>query len=576
MRVRLEDFVVFGVFIWWFLQVVRRKVHWRTPLTLFIGLYLLVGLFSNILGVYLTKSIPAEMLHFGKSTLHWLRHIEYFSLFFIAYAAVKTRKQALLFITTLALTAIAVVIYGFGQKYYFWPVYSTMNREFSKGIRLYLGEFARVQSTFAGHYDLGAYMALFLPLFLSLYYGFGEKIQLDTQPLAERWRKAYRWLFFLAWLSGLWILVLSASRSSFIGYVIGVVVVFTFFLWRRSFWWVASRSITIGVVSLIMFFLVGDLSSRFAQLIDQNKYPQIYEAYHAANDYRKHPGKLIGLATGERRPPAGSKSVEELEKELNAQGLTSSDTQPTTDKPSDVQVDVPEQVFDPNDPLATLAGNLVEKDGQLVKERTYSDCSLERSLSLCIRLETLWPRAINGFLRNPIFGSGYATLTKESVSQFTEAESTDNNYLRTLGENGALGFFFYYGVFGIALYYLWRAYQKTREPFLMTLAIGVFGGIVALMVNGLYIDVFVASKVAYSLWLIVGIALGVFVKEGLIAPRFAFEKQAQKKDVQQLSALLQKVESQAAERTEITGGYISKHKRALKSTRRQSKKQKRS
>ena len=49
-----------------------------------------------------------------------------------------------------------------------------MNREFSKGMRLYLSEYARVQSTFAGHYDLGAYLVVVLPLALAGLFGLRE------------------------------------------------------------------------------------------------------------------------------------------------------------------------------------------------------------------------------------------------------------------------------------------------------------------------------------------------------------------------------------------------------------------
>lgn len=566
-RLRLEDVFIVIVAVWWGIQALRRKVDWRNPLTWSIVAYVICGLLANIFGVLVTKTIPAETLHIGKSMLHWARYGQYFSLFFIAYSAIKTKRQAFIFTGILLATVLAVAFYGYGQKSWYWPVYSTMNREFSKGIRLYLGPYARVQSTFAGHYDLGAYLVVIVPLALALFFGLGKWSAKNLTWIKERWVKLLRIMALLVWFSGLWLLVMSASRASFGGYLVAAGLVFLFLLPKRGLLWFLSRGFLVFLVSGIMLVFVGDLSTRFAQLIDQNKYPEIHSAYHTVNDLIQHPRKLIGLAPSQSQPPEGAKSVEQLEQELNEAGLTMSDTQPSTVRPSDVQVDVPLEEYDINDPAATLAAGLIEKDGKLVRERIYSDCSLQQSLSVCIRLETLWPRAIAGFTRNPLFGSGYATLTKETVGQFTEAESTDNNFLRTLGETGALGFFFFYGSIGLAMWYEWLAYRRSDDPFIRALAIGGFAGAVGLLINATYIDVFAASKVAYTFWLVQGLILAVLVKEGVVAPHLAFERQNQKQKTAELSSLLQKVEEQVQAK-EGKSGYISSAKRRQKSMKR--------
>lgn len=572
-RIRLEDIFIAFFGLWWGVQALRRKVHWRTPLTWFVLAYAVTGLLSNVLGVYLTQTIPAELLHFGKSSLHWLRYLQYFSLFFLAYGAVKTRRQAQWLIAIMVVTLFGVVLYGYGQKNWYWPVYSTMNREFSKGIRLYLGPFARVQSTFAGHYDLGGYLVIVTPLLWSLAFAYKERVKDLKKTSLQVWkRKNWWWTLTLAVgvFAGLWLLVLSASRTSFVGYAVGVGLV-TFLYWvqrRRSLWWFITRTLFIGGISFIMLFTVGDLSDRFAQLIDVNKNPRLHNAYHTANNYLKNPEQLIGLNFEKQGPPDGAKSIEDLEKELNEQGMTKSDTQPTTQRPQDVYVDVPEKEYELDDPAATLAGELVEKDGKLVKERVFSDCSLNRSLSLCIRLETLWPQALDGFYANPLFGSGYATLTKATVEQFTEAESTDNNFLRTLGETGALGFFFFYGAIGITLWYHFQVFRTVKDDdWMFAVAVGAFGGTIGLLINALYIDVFAASKVAYTFWMLQGVLLGVYVKEGIVGHKYAFELQEKKEKTTQLSALLTQVEESAQKKTGKSQ-YLSTAKRRKKSTQR--------
>lgn len=570
-RIRLEDLFIAVFGVWWGIQVLRQKVHWKTPLTLFVLAYAISGFLSNILGVYLTHTIPAELLHVGKSMLHWMRYLQYFSLFFLAYSAVKTRRHGQWLVFIMVLTLLAVTFYGYGQKNWFWPVYSTMNREFSKGIRLYLGEHARVQSTFAGHYDLGAYLVVLVPLVWSLSFAYRDRgIELAKKGIAfwRRWTWWWSLLMVFTLVCGLWLLVLSASRTSFLGYAVAVILV-TGWYWirqKRGFVWFVSRSFAIGVVSTVFLLTIGDLSTRFAQLIDEEKYPELHAAYTEFNRVVDNPEKLLGMNWIKSGPPAGSKSVSDLEKELNEQGLTVSDTQPTSDKPSDVTTSVPEQQYELNDPAATLAGELVQVGDKLVKERVYSDCALTRSLSLCIRLETLWPQAINGFTSNPLFGSGYATLTKSTVEQFTEAESTDNNFLRTLGETGALGFFFFYGAVGIALWYHFRAILASKDNWLFAVAVGGFAGTVGLLINALYIDVFAASKVAYTFWTVQGVLLALYVREGVAGERFAYDRHATQKQTAQLSALLAQVESESKQRFG-SGKYVSQAKRRAKSTR---------
>src|SRR5438477_201819 len=68
--------------------------------------------------------------------------------------------------------ALAVVGYGFGQKYFGFPAYLTMNEEFAKGVPIQLSQLSRVPSTFGGQYDLAAYLVLVIPIMVSLAFGF--------------------------------------------------------------------------------------------------------------------------------------------------------------------------------------------------------------------------------------------------------------------------------------------------------------------------------------------------------------------------------------------------------------------
>src|SRR3989304_532706 len=94
------------------------------------------------------------------------------TLFFVAYQAIRPNiKRVDSIIWVLAITLVVILFYGIGQKLWGWPAFLTMNEEFAKGLPLRLPPTARIPSTFGGHYDLGAYLVLIIPLMGSLVFG---------------------------------------------------------------------------------------------------------------------------------------------------------------------------------------------------------------------------------------------------------------------------------------------------------------------------------------------------------------------------------------------------------------------
>src|SRR3989304_2562258 len=110
------------------------------------------------------------------------------------------------FLIASVLAMVGVTLYGYGQKYLYFPVYSTMNREFAKGWKLYLTEHARVPSTFGGHYDLAAFTMIMLTILLALFF-------LTSQKLLKL-------VFGVSFILAFWLLILTASRTSFIAYLV--------------------------------------------------------------------------------------------------------------------------------------------------------------------------------------------------------------------------------------------------------------------------------------------------------------------------------------------------------------------
>jgi hypothetical protein len=465
-RVRLEDLLVSLTILLWIVWVIRGKVKISgNPLLKPISVYLLVGFLSVLSAIFVIKTIPLEKIHIMKISLHFLRRFEYFSLFFIFYSSIKSIRQIKVYLILLALTVMGVSIYGFGQKYLYWPAFSTMNREFAKGWMLYLTAHARVLSTFAGHYDLAAFIMMILVLFWSLFLGI------------KKW--IFKIPIFIVIAFAFWTLILTASRTSFIAYILGLTVMFLFWMYRKGIKWVVPRYLAVVFLSMIVMLSFGDMSERFTKFLRINE--------------RIGGIKLLLLSPIGRPPSERAIFLANNPREALSLITSKTDQPPKIGRPTDVYEDVPLHI--PTD------------QGLQEVKRTYSQTAYMFDLSTAIRFDALWPQAIKGFQRNVLLGSGYSTLNKTQLTDFTEAESTDNDYLRSLGETGILGFMSFFGTLFFIIYLIWRNLVAVRDPILFSITVGLAGLLVGLLVNAAYIDVFEASKVAFSFWGLSGIIL---------------------------------------------------------------------
>ncbi len=467
-RVRLEDFLVALAIFIWIIWVLRKKIDLSgIPLLKPIAVYLIIGLLSMISAITITQTVPFESLHINKMVLHFIRRIEYFSLFFIFFSSVKSVRTVKLYLSFFILTIVAVAIYAFGQKYLYWPAFSTMNREFSKGWMLYLTEHARVLSTFGGHYDLAAFTMMALVILWSVFFS-----------IKSIWGKILL-IFVIA--ASFWTLILTASRTSFIAYILGTTVMFFLWAFRKGIRWALPRWTAVLLLSIVVMLSFGDLSERFTKLL------RIDERFSGIKSLLFSP---IG-----RKPYDKAFFLENNPDSVLAQITSKTDQPPKIGRPTDVYQDIP--LLIPDDKGATVTS----------VARTYSRTAFIFDLSTAIRFDALWPQAIKGFQRNLFLGSGYSTLNKLQPNEFTEAESTDNDFLRALGETGILGFIAFFGTLGIIFYFIFRNLALVRDPIMFSLSVGLGGVVAGLLVNALYIDVFESSKVAFSFWGLTGIVL---------------------------------------------------------------------
>jgi hypothetical protein len=443
--VRLEDFLILIVMSGWFvfqlrhrLPVLRRGLFWS------VGLYFIALFISAAGGAILLKTVIP-----GQAFLQALRRVEYLMVLFLAADSIRRRETLTFYLKVIVVTALIIALYGIGQRYAGWPVISTMNSEFAQGVALTLGPEARINSTFAGHYDLSAYLILTL---LTLIY----VLLMVKKPRTVG-------LVFIIFLLSLWTLAGSGSRISYVAYLVAATGLL---FWLRQWRWmipVLGASLLVGIFS-------QSLSMRYSELLGV----AIYDAYHRLVVNTKvvnTPGVSFLPMVPTSMPSAAPSAV--------AGGSTAN-----SNSLSKVAA-----------PSGSPAGRL--KKSHPLPSPTPLPVIEDRSSS--IRFNVEWPRAMRAFEKNPLMGTGPSSITL----------ATDNDYLRTLGESGLLGFFTFTAVFlaiGTAL--LPTLKDKKRSPDTVFIWMVVFAA-VGLLLNALFIDVFEASKVAISFWLLIGMAIGL-------------------------------------------------------------------
>lgn len=121
------------------------------------------------------------------------------------------------------------------------------------------------------------------------------------------------------------------------------------------------------------------------------------------------------------------------------------------------------------------------------------------SSAMGIRLDTSWFDALASLVRSPLLGTGPASLG--------DAVGVDGLYILLLGTGGVLGLIFFLLLIFRAVRYQRRSIRDTGNELQKALALGLFAGTIALLVNGFTQDTFFNSKVAFTYWFLMGLLL---------------------------------------------------------------------
>ncbi len=250
--IRFEDLVIFVTYFLFLCAISRDlKSFLKDRINQAIFIYFFVGFVSLLSGILVTKTVVPAI-----GILHFLRRIEYMGMFFVGVYVLKSKEDLAFFIKVLFLCLLYIFVIGLGQRFFNWPIITTQNYEYAKGIALYWVPGAHIPSTFAGHYDLASFLITIMPLLTGFI--FGTKRALTELGIKSR-VLAWRFALSLIFIAGLWLLVNAAQRISIVSYGLGVGVVLS--LLRKY-----KYLIVVAIASLIFISLSSKLMDRYIQL----------------------------------------------------------------------------------------------------------------------------------------------------------------------------------------------------------------------------------------------------------------------------------------------------------------------
>lgn len=248
--IRLEDLIIGLTVLFWGVHLIfsgQLRSFLKDRLNLAMLLFFFIGFVSVFSAIFLTHTVVAHL-----SILHLLRRVEFMMLLPVVANVVRSKKQLVWILIFLLLTVLLVNLYALGQQYLDWPVISTTNSEFSKGLILRLTPGARVNSTFAGHYDLAAFLAMTISMLIVLFFAVSKRLK--PVPI-------------ILGLLSLLVLIMTAARLSFIAAFAGAISALIFTKKTKYILFILA-----GVIIILIY--PSQLRDRFISTITVNLFSQ--------------------------------------------------------------------------------------------------------------------------------------------------------------------------------------------------------------------------------------------------------------------------------------------------------------
>lgn len=451
---RLDD-IYMGLFAVVFaISIIRKKVILPKNLTLLFIAFWIAVFISFLWGYYIQKTVIISHLGF----LHSLRRIEYMFIFLVVLTQIKSRADFNFYVKLLLSSVLIFSMYGYGQKFFGFPAVQTMNPEFAKGYVLVLDPWARISSTFAGHYDLSATLTLLLPIIIAY--------AIATSKIR----------YYLLFILVVGVLVLSATRASYIGYLFSITALL---LYLKKF----KVLVFVLIATAVLTPLSDNLTNRISRTFQSTKVSIDTQTGDTKVTRRLKPDDLppgdFGAKSSLGLPGQAVVNPSQLSNEEALAARLQIQDQVINDAIKDGKVYTPQEMNDMVD--------------EIFKRQVFVTKYLP-DISISTRLQVSWPRALRAFFKNPVLGSGPSSL----------GEATDGDYFRWLGEKGVVGTGLFLGIMFIVVS---KVFKTARTMIRKNSYIfhGFVFGFIGVFINASTIDIFEASKFAYLFWFTAGL-----------------------------------------------------------------------
>jgi hypothetical protein len=351
--VRVEDFLIAITLLFWgifilFTRQLKSIVSDRLIQALL--LFFFVAAVSLFSAIFITHTVVPKI-----AVLHFLRRVELMLLLPVVLTTVTTKRQLKMVFFSFVFMVVAINFYALGQQYLHFPIIATTTSELSKGEVFYMNEWTRINSTFAGHYDLATFLMMILVILSSLIFYFKNV-----------W---YNLGFTLLGAVSFFVLLLTASRFSFFGVIFGFLATLVF---NRKYKFIAG----LVVISIIVLLYPSPLQDRLVSTVKVALQQQKVDQFEGDNRQISRSKLNIPTLPGEKKPVGSTDSAEVQESSNSA-----------------VANDIV-----PGEPTDT------------------TELGVYRSIN--IRTNVEWPRALRALIKNPLLGTGYSSIGLATDNDF--------------------------------------------------------------------------------------------------------------------------------------------------------------
>lgn len=256
--IRLEDFFIAILISFWGIYTFKYNIETFNSKSFKIFLlFWFIGFISLLSAFTITHSVA---VHLG--ILHWIRRIEFMLFFLIAATTIISKQQIRYLFLIFFIVTCFILFYGFGQLFLGFKVVSTIDKDFSTGIISTLSPGGRVNSTFAGHYDLAIYLSFIMIILTGAFF-----------YVKEFWIKAS--IIILGVLCFL-LQGYAASRISFFAAIAGIIVVL--FLLKKKI-----LVLWILILSVIIVMLIPQFRERMIATVNVYLSNKVEKSYTPTN-----------------------------------------------------------------------------------------------------------------------------------------------------------------------------------------------------------------------------------------------------------------------------------------------------